>query len=494
MNKLDISNVVRVTLLSALRGLADINTSALALITDDQPIAAGFGEYGVYKSATAVAEDFGSSSSTARLAEMVFIQTPNILTGGGFLIIIPRIALADATPATILSTGPVDLTALSATDYVLNANIGGLGAADIEVGEIDTSSVEAAETSLNSTEISAAGLVFVVTGELTSASITLKTAAAGADQSIVIGTIAGTGTDISGAIKMAGLEATGAAEGPERVKDAIIRTSGRIDYFGIILNKKMSDANIEEVSRYVQSLDKILFIGSNVSADYKTGGIFETVKNSGLTHTRCLYYSVGESASIDFAAGYTSRGLSINFSGVNTAHTMHLKEIAGLIADPAINQTVATEAGRAGVDVYADFGVPKLFTSGANSFFDQVYTGLAFKLRLQIAGFNYLAQTNTKIPQTEAGLAGLKGALRNVCRAFVTNGVFSPGEWTGSTTFGDPETHRTNIRGFGFYIYAEPISKQLPADRAARKAPPIYIAAKDSGAVHSADVTVFIED
>ena len=493
MSKLDISNVVRVTLLSALRGLADINTSALAIITDEAPIAAGFGVSGVYKSATAVAEDFGSTSDTARLAEMVFAQNPNILSGGGYLVVIPREAAADAQPATILASGPVNLLVLTGTDYEISAAVDGGADADYTIGAINLTSLATAEASLNSTEVAAAGLVFSLSGELSSAILTLKSATDGATSAITIGTAA-TGTDIAGALNIAGAAATGAAAGAERVKDAILRTAGSIDYFGIIVNEIMADAVLLETARLVQTMDKLLFVGSDTAADYQAAGVFETIKNAGLTHTRCLFYSTSEATALDFAAGYAGRGLSVNFSGVNTAHTMHLKEVVGFPADSAMNQTAVTEAGRAGVDVYADFGVPKVFTSGANQYFDQIYSRLAFKVRLQIAGFNYLSQTNTKIPQTESGLAGLKNAYRRVCQAFVTNGVFAPGEWTGSTTFGDPETHRTNIRGFGFYIYSDPIAGQSVADRAARIAPSIYIAGKDSGAIHSSDVTVFVED
>lgn len=604
MSKLDISNVVRVTLLSALRGLADINTSALALFTNDVPIAAGFGDYGVYKSPAAVAEDWGSTSETARLANAVFSQNPNIISGGGFLVVIPRNQSPTAKPATIISKNSVDLTRLTATDSTIRAAVSGGSAADLLIGEVDVSSLEAAEASLNSTAVAAAGLVFSLSGELTSAKVTLKTAVSsgtssitisaastGTDVSVILGidglsatgtdgplpaivfsdaavdltaltesdyeininevdltigsidsstieaaqeslnsvdvaaaglsvTVSGTttaavvtfttvatgpmatitvgtasvGTDIAAGLNLDGKEATGTNADPERVKDAIIRTAGSVDYFGIILDEKLTDADLLETANYVQALDKLLFVGSNITDDYESGGIFDLIKDAGLTHTRCLFHSRTESDAISFAAGYASRGLSVNFSGSNTASTMHLKEVIGLIADSGINQTELDKAGRAGVDVYADFGVPKVFTSGANEYFDQVYTRLAFKVRLQIAAFNYLAQTNSKIPQTEAGISGLKNAIRQVCVQFVTNGTFAPGEWTGATTFGDPETHRTNIKGFGYYIYSDPISQQSVADRAARKAPAIYIAAKDSGAIHSSDITVFIEE
>lgn len=490
MAKLDISNIIRVTLLSALKGLADINTSALALITDEVPIPADYGTSQIYLSPEGVATDFGSSSETYRLAVMVFSQTPNILTGGGYLVVIPRDQSASAQPATILATGPVDLTSLTAVDYKIKAAIDGAAAAEIAIGSIDSTSLATASASLNSYDLETAGLIFEVSGDLTSTIITLKTDTEGASAAVVLSACS-TGTDIAPPLNIALGSATGAASGVERVKDAVLRTAGSINYFGIILNEKQADAALLELAKTVQTMDKLLFVGSNLTADIK--GVFTTILNAGLNHTRCFPYTLSENDALDFAAGYAGRGMSINFSGFNTAHTMHLKDIIGLVADSGMTQTLLTDCQNAGCDFYGDFGVAKVFTSGANMFFDQVYTRLAFKLKLSIAGFNFLATTNTKIPQTEEGMNGLKGAYRNVCSAFVDNGVFAPGAWTSSTTFGNPDDHIRNIKDHGYYIYSMPIATQQQVDRNARKAPSVYIAGKDSGAIHSADVQVYIE-
>jgi hypothetical protein len=489
MAKLDISNVIRVTLMSALMGLADINTSALALFTSEVPIPSGYTQ-GVYLSPQGVATDFGSNSATYRLANQVFAQNPNILTGGGYLVIIPREAAAAAQAATIISRVPVDLTKLSATDYKISIKVDAGSDADLAIGAIDSTTLASAVASLNSTAVAAAGATFSATGSVASAILTLKSNTTGATSALVIATTA-TGTDIATLIGMDSASATGAATGLERVKDAILRTQGSINYFGIILNEMPASADLLELGSMLQSMDKLLFVGSSSSADI--AGLFTTIESDGYTHVRCTYYSVSAAKALDFAAGYASRGLSIDFSGSNTAHTMELKEISGIDADPGMTQTLATAARAAGVDVYVDYGVPKTFTSGANNFFDQIYTNLAFKLKIQIAGFNYLAQTNTKIPQTEQGMSGLKGAIRKVCAAFVNNGVFAPGTWNDSTTFGNPDDHIRNIKDTGFYIYSDSIAAQSQADRAARVAPKIYVAGKDSGAIHSASVTVYVE-
>jgi hypothetical protein len=486
--KLSISNFIQVTLLAALRGLADVNTSALALFIDEVPIPTNYGDYGIYNSPDGVAEDFGSNSDAYRMAVSVFSQSPNIMSAGGYLVIIPRRATAVATAATILGTKPVDLTSLTAIDYKISLAIDGGADEDIEIGAIDSSSLLAATASLNPYALETAGATIEVTGELTAALITLKSDTTGANSALTVGSAAA--TDIASALGLAG-SATGAAAGAERLKDAILRASGLVPFFGIIANEKPVDALFLETAKTIQTMDKLWLVGSPTVGDIK--GIFTTILNAGLTHTRCLYYSSSADDAFDFAAGYASRGLSIDFSGFNTAHTMHGKEIVGMVADPSLTQTILTDCKNAGVDFYGDFGVPKVFTSGANQFFDQIYSRLAFKLRLTIAGFNFLTTTNTKIPQTEEGMNGLKGAYRKVCQQFVQAGVFAPGTWNSSTTFGKPEDHYRNIAGFGFYIYSLPISSQSQTDRNARKAPATYIACKDSGAIHSADVSVMVE-
>ena len=50
----------------------------------------------------------------------------------------------------------------------------------------------------------------------------------------------------------------------------------------------------------------------------------------------------------------------------------------------------------------------------------------------------------------------------------------------------------SNILQYGFYIYSSPVSQQSAANRAARIAPAISIAAKEAGAIQSANILVYI--
>ena len=493
MPRLNINNVVRVSVLSPLRGLADVNTSALALITDDQPIPSDYGTARTYLDPTAVAQDFGTTSTTAAIANIIFSQSPNILTGRGYLVIIPRDPAAAASPAVLQSMDFTNLNQLTGDDYHIRVAVDGNPAADLEIGEIDTTSRATIEDSLNSAAVSSADLVFSVSGEPAAARVTLSTTTTGAASSILIDA-ATTGTDIAPLLGLSG-SASGADAGLETFKNAIIRAEQDVPFFGIISNTlltdELSNAEIMELAQTVQARDKLLFVSSDETDDI--AGVFTDIQQAGLTHTRTLCYTLGDEEAILFSAGYASSGLSTNFSGTNTARTMELKEVVGLIPDPGISQSIADAASDAGVDLYVDYGVPKLKTSGANQFFDQIYSTLALKLRLSIAGFNLLATVPTKIPQTEQGVSQLKSSYRRVCTQFVENGTFAPGEWTSAVTYGDPDDHKRNIRDSGFYVFSQPIGDQSPTDRQARIAPLVQIAAKSSGAIHSTDVTIFIE-
>lgn len=89
-NELDITNVVTISLSAAQTGLGEYNVNNLAIFTSD---AAGdtFGELGykIYKSPKEVGTDFGTTSTTYKMALSVFAQTPNILNGNGYLVVIP---------------------------------------------------------------------------------------------------------------------------------------------------------------------------------------------------------------------------------------------------------------------------------------------------------------------------------------------------------------------------------------------------------------------
>lgn len=89
-NQLDITNVITISLSAAQTGLGEYNVNNLAIFTHEIP-GENFGELGykIYKAPKEVGTDFGTTSTTYKMALSVFSQTPNILNGDGYLVIIP---------------------------------------------------------------------------------------------------------------------------------------------------------------------------------------------------------------------------------------------------------------------------------------------------------------------------------------------------------------------------------------------------------------------
>lgn len=371
MAELSLSNVVSVAVSEAPLGANAFNTSNLAIFTTETPGGGFTDDYKIYLEPVEVGVDFGTNSTTYKMALAIFSQQPNILLPGGYLVIIP---------------------------------------------------LEASET----------------------------------------------------------LDA------------AITRTAGLVQYFGLMSTQIESGADMLAAAAVVQALVKMAFFVQRASASIEPGGDLDDLRTGSFSRSRGLYYgSDNDLDALLYQAAYAGRALSTVFSGSNTTQNLHLKSLATIQPDPTMTQTLLNKAQDAGADCYVSLqGVSAIFASGANRFFDQVYNLLWFVSALQIAGFNYLRQTGTKVAQTQPGLDGLVNAYSQVCQQAVTNQYAAPGAWNSPTVFGNPVALVQNILEVGYYIYQLPIAQQAQVDREARQAPLIQIALKEAGAVDSSTVVV----
>ena len=280
----------------------------------------------------------------------------------------------------------------------------------------------------------------------------------------------------------------------EKADQAYLRAKPIIQFFGVQVTAILPQADMLALAGVVQADDKIAFVASRTAADIEVGGQLDLLRSGSFTHTRGLYYGgVSDLDALKFQSAYVGRALSTNFEGSLTTQTMHLKDLLGIQPDPTITQTTLNKAKAAGADTYIDIqGVAKTFCSGANAFFDSVYNLLAFVGDLKIAGFNLLAQTSTKIVQTEDGVNTLTTAYREVCKKYSANNYVAPGTWNSPNFFGSQADLLANIAQRGYYIYSQPVSQQSAASRTAREAPVVQIAIKEAGAIHSGSVIVNI--
>ncbi|WP_299074736.1 DUF3383 family protein [uncultured Paraglaciecola sp.] len=487
---LPISNIINVTITNTPSGLSERNVNSLALFTTDTPSNAE--AFGVYISPSQVAEQYGTNSDTAAMANAIFAQTPNIRTGTGRLVIIPLVASVSATSGDVTTADiSANVTALKAiSDGDIRVTIDGV---NYDLTALDFTNSDDLE------DIAAVIQAKLVNGTVTATATTIKITSkkVGDDADVTIAQLpSGSGTDLSTAARLNASAATatsGADASGETILEAIARMGGTVSFAGVITNLNMEDDVVEAVSDGIQSQDRIFL--HHFASTTDIAGIATTLQQSGNTKTRSLLYTDGLEEANLFKAAYAGRAFSVNFSGSNTSQTLNLKQLTTITPDANISQTLYAAAETAGIDLYVSYqGVPSIYSTGGNDFFDNIYANLAIKFALETAGFNFLRQTNTKVPQTEAGMNGLKNAYAQVCERFVRNLSIAAGSWTSSETFGDPEIFKQNILDRGYYIYSLPITEQSAVEREARKAPLVQIAIKRAGAIHSSDVIALVND
>ena len=487
MTTLPITNVINVTIEETPMGIGIPNVNNLMLLTTESPT--NLEVFGDYLSASQVAANYGSSSVTAAMADAIFAQTPNPLSGDGQLII----AHTTGTSATSGNFVTADIsTHLAAMTAVTNG--------DLKV-TVDGSAQNLSGLNF-SQQSTLAGFASVLQAALTNCTvtsdattITITSNTVGTSSTIALASYSGGGTDLTGATLLdtaAGTATGGSASSGETISAAITRLLPLTFFAGIITNLYLEDAAITAAATAVQAQD-MLFL-HQICATGDIAGIATTIQAATDQKTRLLpYLTGGQAAGNLYKSAYAGRGFSQNQTGSNTAFTMHMKQLATITPDPGITQTLLEACETAGCDPYVSIqGYSMVYSTGGNDYFDNQYENLAFKFALEVAGFNYLAQTNTKVPQTEQGMNGLKAAYIGICQQFVTNGEFAPGAWISSETFGDPATFKANITQNGYYVYSLPVAQQASADRNARKAPLVQIAAKRAGAIQESTVIAII--
>ena len=201
-----------------------------------------------------------------------------------------------------------------------------------------------------------------------------------------------------------------------------------------------------------------------------------------------MYSSTNESA----AMSVLGRMSTINFEGSNTTITLMFKQCPGV--EPEYLKTSQANALQGNnVNVFAayqnDTSILQYGTMAGGWFIDEVHGLDWLQNRIETDLWNLLYTTTTKIGQDESGMNAILSTVNNSLDAAVRNGLVAPGVWNGDE-FGTLKKGDTLTTGY--YVYIQPLAEQAQADREQRKSPPIQIAVKLKGAVHSIDVTVIV--
>ena len=122
-------------------------------------------------------------------------------------------------------------------------------------------------------------------------------------------------------------------------------------------------------------------------------------------------------------------------------------------------------------------------------FFDEIINldMLANNIQLSVMDLLY---GNPKIPDTDPGVTQIIHTINVACENAISLGFLAPGTWTGLPIL---NLKTGDMLPRGYMVQAPAVSTQSIADRSARKSPPIYVAIKEAGAIHSVLIGVYVD-
>jgi hypothetical protein len=458
------------------------------------PIAAGYRNFGValllgssdiidvservrpYNTLDEVAADFGSTAGEFLAAELYFSQQPR-----PNLVYIGRWAQA-AAPA-VLHGGTLPVTS---QDVVAAWNPITAGGLVINVsGTPRTASALnfSGATNMNGVAaiIQAALAAWVtVTWNAVYERFEVKTLTTGATATLGYATAPGTGTDISTLTGLTAALASAPVAGValETPLDAVLAcANASSQWYGLIFATATmpTDNQLVDVAAYIEGTERNRIFGvtgmnSQVLDPLFTTDIASRMKTLQYKRTFVQYSSSNKYA----AASAFARGFTVDFNGSNTTITLKFKQEPGIAPENlTLSQVTALEDKNANVFVEQenDTAILEQGKMANGYFFDEVHNSDWLANRVQNDLYNVLYQSQTKIPQTDAGMTQLVAAAEGGMIQSVENGMCAPGLWTGP----DIGTLKTNTPlSKGYFIWMPLVRTQAQADREARKAPTMH--------------------
>ncbi|QKS60894.1 DUF3383 domain-containing protein [Cupriavidus gilardii] len=440
-----------------------------------------------YGTIDAVASDFGTSAPEYKAALLYFQQTPQpsqlyigrwaktatsgSIRGGALSAAQKDIAAWKAvTNGSFKITIDATVKTLSALNFSGVTNLNG-------VATIITTALAGATCAWNGTQ-------FVITSPTT-----------GTTSKVSYATPTGTGTDISAMLGLTSGVASVPVDGiaPETPDAAVALFLDLFSnkFLGLMFaDTSLTNAQHVAVASLVEADQRHLYGATTQEplALYPTNttDLLSTFKALGLKYSFAQYSSSSPYA----AASLFGRLLTTDFNANNTTITLMYKQEPGIVPESLTSsQADALQAknGNVFVEYSNDTAIIQYGVTPSGIFIDSVYNSIWFQNRIQTDVFNLLYQSQTKIPQTDAGNALIAAVIEAACDAAVNNGYLAPGVWN-SGGFG--ALRQGDMLPKGYYVYAPPIALQSQADREARKSVSFQVAAKEAGAIHTVDILV----
>lgn len=490
---LPVSTYVNVNIILTPAGAQAQNLSTL-LIMADTPVLDPARRFRTYATLTELASDFGTTGDVYNSAALYFAQAPQpSKVGVGRWVAANSAGGLRCAPLTAPQQTLANWTAITNGSFRVQIN----GAAAVNITGLNFSAalnlsgvaaiIQAAMSGVTVSWNATVGrfeFVSTTTGATSSVSfLSTATASVGTD---ISGTLGGLSTS-SGAYVYQGQ----VAESATAALTALDSDYGQ-QWYAVVV--PAADVTTQlALSALVEGMNNRHILGVTtqqtgclVAGD--TTNIAYQLKQMGRKKT-VVQYSGNSAYAVSSLLG---RAITTNFQGNNTVIDLMYKNEPGVVAESiGSSQAAALRSYNCNAFVSVANGTT-IIQWGDMSSGDpiDVITGTDWlAIALQNACFNLLYTSPTKVPQTDAGVNLLVSTCESVCAQAVTNGLLAPGVWQ-SAGFG--LLNQNDFLPKGFYVYAAPLATQPVADRGARKAPPIQIAAKLAGAFRTVDIAVTV--
>lgn len=301
-----------------------------------------------------------------------------------------------------------------------------------------------------------------------------------------------TSTELSQAL---GLEAgtTAVAGAPaESLEEAFVALLDSTAWYAAILAAPAETDDILGVAALIEAAapSRVLAVTSQDTQELVSGAstLGSQLSEKAFQHTLCVYSSSSPYA----AASVVGRMSTVDFQGSNTTITLKFKQLPG-ISPEYLTTSQANALQEKNVNVFAAYeNDTSILQEGVMSggwYIDERHGLDWLQNQVETDLWNLLYTSTTKVGQDERGATAIVSTINSSLEIAVRNGLVGPGVWNGDSV---GALARGDTLTTGYYVYMVPFDEQSQADREARKAPPVQIAVKLVGAVHSIDVTITV--
>lgn len=220
-----------------------------------------------------------------------------------------------------------------------------------------------------------------------------------------------------------------------------------------------------------------------------TADIFTALKAAG------RHNAVGIYSEVDFA-GAALMGLccGLETGNVGSAFDLYFKSLSIATSDITEEQISILKAKNGNCYVVRGQDI-KLIEPGACvdgvPYDETMYIALTRKILQKEVLDTITGSGVPKIPQTDAGMATILSSVTTGMEQMKDMGVYAAGVWTGDDF---RSIRKGDMLSAGYAVFTDSFDTLAPVERAQRKSPPIYIAAKLAGSVRSVVINLTVNE